>query len=560
MKMSKLRLFGAFSAFVGLVFSFSVAKLHAQNRGETYALTNAKIVTVSGGSIDKGTIVIRDGLIESVGASVNVPADAKKIDATGLTIYPGFFDANSNDGITASAPAQQQGPQRGGGQGAPPTTTSNSAYPTGLQPETSAVDLIKAGDSSFESARNNGFTTVLSVPRERIFNGQSALVNTAGSTVSQMLLRSPVALHVSFNTLGGSFPVSLLGTFAQLRQMFLDAQRLQAWQKIYAANPRGVKRPDADKSLDVLISALNREIPVGFNVNSEREIIRALDFSKEFNLKPIIVGGGEAWKVASRLKAADATVLLSMNLPKRTTAASPDADPEELDVLRARANAPKCAAALKAAGVKFAFQSGGMTNLGDFVSNANKIIDNGLSKDDTLRAMTLGAAEIFGVSDRLGSIETGKIANLVVVRGDVFAKDKAITHVFVDGVMFEQKAPPKEEKKPDAKPGTAAAASNLPNLTGTWALTIEVPGNTLTGTMNLTQKDDGLTGNIATQLGTNEIRNGKVTATGVTFDQSVTFGGQTFDISYSGKINGNEITGSIETPQGAIPFSATKNP
>src|ERR1700759_4018783 len=121
-----------------------------------------------------------------------------------------------------------------------------------------------------------------------------------------------------------------------------------------AADPKGMKRPDADKSLDALIPMLNGQVPAVFNANSEREIIRAIDLANEFKLKAIIAGGQESWKVADRLKAANIPVLLSLNFPRRTTASSPEADPESLAVLRMRAETPKGPARLAAAGVKFA--------------------------------------------------------------------------------------------------------------------------------------------------------------------------------------------------------------
>jgi imidazolonepropionase-like amidohydrolase len=527
---------------------------------QSYAITNAKIVTVSGAVIEKGTVVIRDGLIESVGETAKVPTDAKVFDAAGLTVYPGFFDANTNLGL---ASPQAAAPPQGRGQGGQPSApTSNSNYPSGLQPETLAVDQLKAGDSQFDSQRNAGITTVLTVPKEGIFNGQSAVINLAGDNVSAMILRPNFAQHITFTTLRtGAYPTSLLGTFSALRQMFLDARRLNDWKKQYAANPRGIKRPDADISLEALIPLLNREMPVVFNANEEREIIRSLDFAKEFDLKPIINGGNEAWKVADRLKKADAIVLLSLNFPKKTTQNSPEADPEPLEVLRMRAETPKCAAKLAQAGVRFAFQSGGMSSLADFFANANKAVESGLSKEVALKAMTLGSAEIFGVADRLGSIEVGKIANIIVSKGDILSKDKYITHVFVDGKLFEQKPPPKPEEK---KPAASAATTDAPKIlqvAGTWNITIEAPGQELPVTLILTQQGDKITGQMqAGQLGNSEIKNGIVTTGGMSFDATVNFGGQSIDLSVSGKIEGNKISGSVSTPMGAVPFSGTKNP
>ena len=424
---------------------------------------------------------------------------------------------------------------------------------------------MRATEAQFETYRNLGFTTVLTVPRDGIFNGQSAVINLAGENPSAMLIKTPAALHISFVTIrGGGYPGSLLGTFSATRQMFLDAQRLNEWKKLYAANPRGIKRPDADPSLEALIPALNRQMPVVFNANSEIEIIRALDFAKEFNLQPIIAGGIEAGKAANRLKKAEAVVLLSLNFPKRTTANSPEADAESLRTLRMRVEAPKNAAKLKQAGVKFAFQSDGLQSMGDFFTNAAQTTQNGLSAEDAVKAMTLNAADIFGLSDRLGSIETGKIANLVVVKGDLLSREKTVTHVFVDGKLFEQKPPaPTPNRGPMNRgqgPGSGSASAVL-QVGGTWNINIEAPGQEVAVTLVLTQSNDKITGNLQSPtLGNSPIRNGVVTSGGLSFDATVSFGGQSIDLTLSGKITGSQISGSVSTPMGAVPFSGTKAP
>lgn len=552
MKKLILRFTLAIFAFISL----GALPLAAQVSG-SFAITNARIVTVSGAAIERGTIVIRDGLIESVGENARVPADARVFDGAGLTVYPGFFDANTNLGLPqppARTPGQTQAQQQ-----AQTPQPSNSNYPNGLQPETSVLDALKAGDAQFETQRNNGITTVLTVSRDGIFNGQSAVINLAGEAVSTMVIKSPFAQHITFRTLqGGAYPTALMGTFSAIRQMLLDAQRLQEWQKNYALNPRGMKRPDFDKSLEALLPVLNRQMPVVFNANTEREIIRALDLAKEFNLRAIISGGNEAWKVAGRLKEQNVPVLLSLNFPKRTTAASPDADPEDLDVLRLRAETPRGAARLAQAGVKFAFQSGGMQNITDFWTNAGKTIENGLNKDAAIRAMTLATAEIFGVENRLGSIEQGKIANLTISRGDIFAKDKAITHVFVDGKLFEQKVP---ERKPTATTGAITTTAAKIDVSGAWNMTVELPGQSVPVTLSLKQEGEKLSGNVQSGFfGTAQIRNGSVTGDSFSFDVTVAVGGQNMDVAFTGKVSGNQISGTATSQQGATPFSGTKVP
>jgi len=536
------------------VFSLSAA-------AQTYAITNARIVTVSGAPVESGTIVVRDGLIESIGANAKAPADAQIFNGSGLTVYPGFFDALTSLGM-AAAPAPRP---PGGGQGAAQAqaaqtaaqTVSNSNYPNGLRPEESAANQLKAGEAQFETNRNAGFTTVLTVGRDGIFNGQSAIINLAGENVSAMIVKSPFAEHFSFNTVRGGYPASLLGTFSALRQMFYDAQRLQEMQKMYAANPLGMRRPDDDKSLEALIPVLNGQMPIVFNANRENEIVRALDLAKEFKLRAIIAGGQEAGRVAIRLKEQNVPVLLSLNFPKRTAAASSEADPETMEVLRLRAETPKTAARLQQAGVKFAFQSGGMTSINDFYTNAGKAVENGLAKDAAVRAMTLNAAEILGVENRLGSLEKGKIANLTVVRGDILGKEKTITHVFVDGKLFEQKEKP---KTPTPAAGGTAPASALATVGGNYNITIDIPGQPLTGTLALTQQSALLSGSMQTQLGTSPIKDGKVTAEGFSFSANVEFGGSQIEIFVKGTVTGNQISGTIDSPQGAVPFSGTKNP
>ncbi len=533
--------------------------IEAQTRTETFAITNAQIATVSGPNLSRGTIVIRNGLIESIGENVRVPADARVIDGSGLTVYPGFFDTYTSLGLsspTAPRPAVLGQPAQ---QTQTTQTPSNSNYPAGLQPEENVVDQLKSGEAQFETNRNAGFTTVLTIPRDGVFNGQSAVINLAGDSVSAMILRAPFAEHVTFTTLRASgFPASLMGTFAAIRQMFLDAQRLQEIRKIYDKNPRGIKRPETDKSLGAVIPILNREMLIVFNANSEIEIVRALNLAKEFNLNAIIAGGQEAWKVAGRLKAQNVPVLLSLNYPKRTAAASPEADAESLEILRLRAETPKGASRLAQAGVKFAFQSGGMTNINDFLTNANKSVENGLSKDAAIRAMTLSAAEILGVDNRLGSIETGKIANLTVSRGDILAKDKTITHVFVDGKLFEQKEKPKTPA--GTQPATGAQPSALAQVGGNYSITIEIPGQPIQATLNLTQQGEILTGNFQSQLGNVSIKDGKVTNEGFTFTATVEFSGSTVEMVANGRVTGNQISGTMIAPQGAVPFSGTKTP
>ena len=214
-----------------LLLLLVVNPLNAQRSGiDTYAITNARIVTISGPVIERGTVVIRNGLIVAAGANVNAPSDARVIDGAGLTVYPGLIDAYTNLALPDAAPS----PAPGGGPGAffvvqpqaRPASGPNSTQPAGLQPEVRVEDVIRPGGNEIESWRSTGVTTALTSPRSGIWMGQSAVINLSGETPQQMIVRSPVAMHVGFTPLRtGTYPGSLMGVFSTLRQMMLDAQR-----------------------------------------------------------------------------------------------------------------------------------------------------------------------------------------------------------------------------------------------------------------------------------------------------------------------------------------------
>jgi imidazolonepropionase-like amidohydrolase len=519
---------------------------------DTYAITNARIVTVSGATIDRGTVVIRNGLIAAVGANVNAPLDARIIDGNGLIVYPGLIDAYTNLALPEAAPSPSPGGGGGGGggfllaQARPSPGGPNSTQPPGLQPEVMVEDVIRPGGNEIESSRSIGITTALTSPRSGIWMGQSALINLAGDTPQQMIVRSPVAMHVGFTPLRGTYPGSLMGVFSTLRQMMLDAQRYRDSLAAYERSPRGMRRPDVDRSLAALVPVVDGRMPVVMLANSEREIARALDLATEFKLKLIVAGGREADRLADRLAKQNVPVLLSLNLPRRTTAALPEADPEPMRVLRERVEAQKTAGKLARAGVRFAFQSGSLSNISDLLVNANHTIENGLSATDAVRAFTIWPATIFGVENQLGSIETGKIANLVVTRGELFDRNRSVAHVFIDG------------RPVDLRPTGGGPGGRNP-LTGTWNLTINLGQGEKTATLNLQQEGERVTGSISGTLGAGEIANASTTLGGqVRFTVPLQIEGQTKEATFIGTLSGNEFGGSVNVV-GMSPGSFTAN-
>jgi hypothetical protein len=292
----------------------------------------------------------------------------------------------------------------------------------------------------------------------------------------------------------------------------------------------------------------------------EREILRALELAQEFSLKTIIAGGLEAGNVAEQLREHQVPVLLSLNFPRRTTAAVPESEAESLRILRQRVAAPKTAAKLAAAHVRFAFQSGGMTNIADFLSNAAKAVDNGLARDEALRALTIRAAEIFGVADRLGSIEAGKIANLTVTKGDIFDRNTRVTNLFIDGREVDLRPAAAARPAPTSSQATAPPEEARPALTGTWNISMSVNNQSFPGTLVLRLEGNTVSGSMQTQLGTSDFSNGTVTGDTFHIDATADIQGQTVALTIDGTLHGDTISGSVQSALGNATFTGSRKP
>lgn len=402
-------------------------------------IRNARIVTVSGPVIAKGSVVLRNGLIEAAGETVAEPPGAWVIAGEGLTVYPGLMDSISSWGLP-SAPA---GAATGRGSGAPAAQAQQAPVARGPEDRPSntsyllAADQLQPGDRRLDAARAAGFTGAVVFPNREIFSGQGAVINLAGAKPGAMVVQSPAGQFVTLRSgaFGSGFPSSLMGVIAYIRQIYLDADYYKTAKEFYAANPLGNQRPAYDRTLEGVLSSPRVLMPA----NSVKELDRMSRLAKELKLNAVLYGAQECYRAADLLKAAGIPILLNVKWPERPR----DPDPELQDsfrMLNHRDQAPRSAAVLAGAGVKFAFYSGGSETPAEITRNVRKSIDAGLSPADAIRAMTLSVAEIFGVSDRLGSIDKGKIANLVVTKGDLFQDRTEIKYVFVDGRKFEPAA------------------------------------------------------------------------------------------------------------------------
>jgi imidazolonepropionase-like amidohydrolase len=412
------------------------------------AIRNARIVPVSGPVIAKGTVVLRGGLIEAVG-DVQPPADAWVVDGEGMTVYPGLVDALSTVGIPGAAPAAAAGGGRGG-RGAATTAVAAAAQAAPAtrsmgpedRPQTTswlvAADELQASDRRIETVRGGGITTAITFPTRGIFGGQGSAIDLAGAEKpGELVLDSPMGQYIAMGGGrggggGGGFPSSLMGVIAYVRQLFIDADYYKMVKDAYEKNPRGMARPEYDRALEGLLASKRILLPA----NRLVEMDRMIRFSAELKRPTILYGMHEAYRpeAVDLLKKANMPVLVSLKFPAPASAEGLEDEAER--TLQTYDQAPSAAALLQKAGVKFAFYSDGLDAPRDIQRAVKKAIDAGLPREQALRAMTMTPAEIYGVADRVGSIEKGKIANLVVTKGDIFDTNTKIEMVFVDGKKY----------------------------------------------------------------------------------------------------------------------------
>lgn len=531
------------------------ASLLAQS--DTWALTNARIQTVTKGVIDKGTILIRKGLIEAVGASVTIPADARVIDLSGKTVTPGLIDLTSSLGL--AAPVAGGGGQGGGGGGGGGAQAAPSG-PRGLEPERDVARELKVAPADVKPLRDAGITAVLVAPSRGLFRGMSALIPLRDSVDGAEVIRSQVAMHIGYQGVPGDYPGTLLGVIAYQRQAFFDAQRQGLLQDRYRTNPRGMERPDNDPGLDALVPVVRGQQPAFIDANNENEIRRAVRLAREFNLKATIVGATEGFEATDALAGRPTVVSMNFPQPAQTTGWSYRLSQRRApnDSAAAACEAQKQiegnAAALNQAGIKIALASGG-TRPADFVGNVRKAIAAGLPASVALEALTIRPAELAGAGEMLGSIEAGKIANLVVSNGDVLGDSARIGTVFVDGIRYEV-APP-----PARLAGAAGAAAAPAQLGGSWTMTLNSPQGPMDLTMTVIQNGGTFSGNMVSQLGTTDISNGEIAGRTATWTVVVQVGGQSITLNYRGEVDGHRMTGSAELGSfGNATFTAERKP
>ncbi len=372
---------------------------------QTIAITGATVHPVSGPTLENATVVIRDGMIAAVGRDVRVPAGARVIDARGKVVTPGLFNGGTQLGLTeiSAVASNNEGSLSGN------DVAASFHVAAGINPASQLIPVTRV----------EGVTTVLTAPSGGLIAGQAVVIDLAGATVGEMLA-APVALmvaNIAAKQAGGG---SRAGVAARLRQVLDDAREYQRRRGDYQrAQMQPLAAPAAD--LAALQPVLAGTLPLAIDADRKSDIQAALRLGADYGLRLVIAGGAEAWMVADELAAAKVPVVLSplTNIPS----------------YRAPGARYGNAALLHRAGVRVAFTVGGdgSHNSRLLKQEAGNAVSYGLPWDAALRAVTLTPAELYGLGDRYGSLDPGKVANVVVWSGDPFEFATAVEHVFIRG-------------------------------------------------------------------------------------------------------------------------------
>lgn len=530
------------SFFLVLALLFILFPKLGADVGPTYALVKCTIVTGKGPPVENGVLVIRDGLIESIGSfgeSV-IPADAEVIEAEGMFAYPGLIDAHTNFLLEPPQPSSQA-------QAGSPTGQQAAIRPSWQQADLHVYNKLRISGAVIDDLHQAGITTILVAPEREIFAGQSVILNVYGENKEAMVLKEPFGLHINFVTVRGEYPSSLMGTMALLRQSFLDTQHYALHKSVFEKSSSGLKRPQYDPFLETLIPYILNKKPVIFNCTNIEDIKRAIRLTEEFKLNGCLSGANEAWRVSDWIKKAGLPLLVSLDFEPPTTSIFVNQG-ENLKKEAEEKFYPANVSNLFKEDIGFAVTSLGISRASEFMKNLRQAIQAGYPEEEALKALTTRPAEFLDIGHLTGTLEPGKIANVVLTSGKIFDEKSNVLKIFVDGISFDVKKP---------TPPTKASAINV---SGKWNAVVSSQMGDMDMTISFEQDGTNVTGSFESEMGTWKISDGILQGNELTFNISATIAGESMDMAFSGTVERDSLEGTVDFAGGSAKLKATKIP
>ena len=534
----------------------------------TYAITNVNIIQGLGRKIDQGVIIMKDGLITSVGKGITIPADAIVIKADSMYVYAGFIDGLSHTGVTKPKEDSKERPKDPG---------NPSPAVAGINPQVDVRSFLNPADKSVEDARSVGFTVAQVVPYGNLLPGQSAIVLMGGKSADDMMLVNKTALYSELTGASNVYPATIIGVMAKWRDLYRNAIISKSNESIYASNRAGLTRPVADHILEAFYPVIEQKMPVLFKAEKILDVQRVFTLKSDLGFPLVLADVKEGWPMINKIKTSGVKVFLSVDLPeekkkddkkkddlpagqagKKETAPKPktsgDIEKEGLEKRKAEAIANYAAQAsgFQKAGIPFGFSTMS-AKAKDIPANLRRMIAAGLSEDAALAALTTTPAQLLGLSDRMGTIDNGKMANLVISDKPYFNEKAKVRYVFVDGIMYKLEA----KEAPKKTDGVKVVAN------GSWSYTTETPQGTGTGKLVIKDDNGNLSGTITNSMANKEteIKNASLDGSTLTFAFDFDAGGNTMTIDVSVGIDGDTFEGTMNVASfGSFPIKGTKDP
>lgn len=564
----------------------------------TYAITNVNIVQAPGRKIDMGTVVMKDGLIVAVGKNVSIPPEAIIIKADSMYLYAGFIDGLSRAGIVK--PKEEE-------RGARPKDPGNpKPEEAGITPQNDVRASLNPAEKSIEELRNLGFTAAHVVPYGGMMPGNGSIILLGGKSADEMVLVNKSSFYSELSPARGVYPGTVMGVMAKYRELYRQASLSRAYENTYASNRAGIQRPASDRVLEALYPVVDKRQAVLFKAERVVDAQRVLTLQNDLGFSLMLAELKEGWDIMNKLKAANAKVFLSLDLPedkdkkddakkddkkkddpiaigsKKEEAKKDDSKKDELkkeepkkeEELKTATKEEKAAlekrkaefmakyvgqaASFQKAGMKFGFAT--LTvKPASIQGNLRRMITAGLPEDAALAALTTTPAELLGLSDRLGSVDNGKIANLVISDKPYFNEKAKVRYVFVEGTMYQFEV--KKENK-DAKKDKDDTSAKV-DASGDWTMTTETPEGAEDAKLSIVKDGTAYAGTISGGRFTQPIKleNIKLEGTALSFTFSFDAGGAIVQVEVAATIEGDTFKGTASVADyGSFPTQGKRNP
>ena len=530
---------------------------------KTFAIKDAHIIQKPGQIIEHGTIIIQNGLIHSVGKNIPIPANAKVLAADSMFVYAGFIDGISHTGIP-----QPEAKKGESGRSRRQKGDANPSYEkAGIQPQLQVRDLLNPKDKSIDAMRQLGYTAAHVVPRGKMLPGGGSLLLLNGQEADNFIYSDNVSLFSQLEGTGSAYPATLIAVMSKFRELYQQAKQTKTNERNYKSNPTGKARPSQDRVLQAFYPVIDKTQPIYFEAANVKDIHRVFTLQKELGFPLVLADVKQGWHLADKIKASRTPVFLSLSLPKdKAKKGKTDKDKGDKKGGEKKENEKKTekkqkkekeltpfqkkqqaalkqynaqAATFQDKGISFGFTSIN-TKATDIRSNLRTMIKHGLEEATAIAALTTYPAQQLGVSKSMGTLEKGKLANLVISDKSYFEEKSNVRFVIVEGKVYTY-----EVKKKKKSAGGAAV-----KVAGTWNYSISIPGTAANGVLVLKEEGGNISGTINNDLaeGDEAIQDAVVDGNELTFtvpvDEST---GAKAEMTIT--INGDTMEGSVSIPE-----------